>query len=313
MLEKLGIDIKKLALPYRLNHVNCFMAKGNDGYIVIDTGINDLKTAAFWEKECYGKKIEKLFITHYHPDHFGYSGVFQKKYNTEVYMSEIEIRMSQLAWSNRGLNELETLYKLAGVPLSLIPQLLSNYKEYIPQVSPIPKEIKVVEEGQKTVFGNYEYEIIQTPGHSPGLITFYNHEIKVLLGTDHLLGKITPNISYWLRRNNNPLKEYLDSLDRIYDLEIEFVLPSHGKPFSKAKERIEEIKKHHDIRLERILKAVKNGGTVINACNALFENNDLDIHALRSALGETFSHLEYLYINGDCKKEKGNGVWWYYV
>src|SRR5699024_1925065 len=96
-----------------------------------------------------------------------------------------------------------------------------------------------------------------TPGHADGMVTFYNKEKNVLLSTDHILPKITPNISYWFHGNPDPLASYLHSLDEIKKLDADFVIPSHGKPFHGANERIEEIKSHHEDRLTETLEAIR--------------------------------------------------------
>ena len=77
-------------------------------------------------------------------------------------------------------------------------------------------------------FGKYEYEVIFTPGHSDGLITLYNKENSVLFSTDHILPRISPNISYWFRGISNPLEAFFTSLKKIQKLDVEYVIPSHG-------------------------------------------------------------------------------------
>ena len=79
MLEEYGIQLVKIDLPFRLNHVNCFLAEGENGFQVIDTGLHNKSTAERWEKELDGKTVTNIIITHYHPDHFGYAGGLQKK------------------------------------------------------------------------------------------------------------------------------------------------------------------------------------------------------------------------------------------
>ncbi len=63
---------------------------------------------------------------------------------------------------------------------------------------------------------------------------------------------ITPNISA-AYENENPLKQYLESLDKVYKLNVELVLPGHRKLFTNLQKRIDELKKHHRDRLNEIL------------------------------------------------------------
>ena len=57
----------------------------------------------------------------------------------------------------------------------------------------------------------------------------------------------------------NPLGDYLVSLDRTRDLDVDFVLPGHRRLFSSYKERIDELKTHHQNRLDEILVILEKG------------------------------------------------------
>jgi len=49
-----------------------------------------------------------------------------------------------------------------------------------------PMAEKFIKEGDKIMLGKYEFDCIFTPGHSPGSISFYNKENKLLLSGDVL-------------------------------------------------------------------------------------------------------------------------------
>ena len=60
----------------------------------------------------------------------------------------------------------------------------------------------------------------------------YEPNKKILVSGDHILNNITPNIQLWSDRWN-PLKEYLTSLDKVYEFDIELVLPGHREHFQE--------------------------------------------------------------------------------
>src|SRR5690625_857417 len=64
MLEQLGFNMVTIPLPFRLNHVNCFIAEGENGYIIIDTGLNNEDASKVWNEVIENKPIEKIIITH---------------------------------------------------------------------------------------------------------------------------------------------------------------------------------------------------------------------------------------------------------
>lgn len=310
MLEQLGIERITLDLPFRLNHVNCFVAEGKNGYVVIDTGLHNAETVARWDEVLKGKNVTDLYITHYHPDHFGYAGGLQQKYNARVSMSEIDANNGLSAWDDELLSKLLDNYKRCGIPTEVGKEMLDNTNTFIPLVTPYPKIDHYFQENERVKIGKYEYRVIFTPGHSDGLITFFNEDKKVLISTDHILPRITPNISYWFHGDDNPLKTYLQSLDKVRALNADYVIPSHGNPFYDANKRIDEIKVHHDDRLNEMLEIMKTNRTVYDICQGMF-NFELTIHETRFAIGETIAHLEYLRHKEEIDREVVHGVWHY--
>lgn len=311
MLEEYGLKLIRLDLPFRLNHVNCFMAEGEDGWKIIDAGLHNMETVNRWELELAGKKVTDVLVTHYHPDHFGYVGRLQEKTGARVSMTKVDAEAGFNAWQESFLNKLSNNYQSAGIPDDVSENMTRNTTEFVSRVTPYPNVNHYFREGEMVVIGKYEYEVIFTPGHSDGLVTFYNVEKNILLSTDHILPKITPNISYWFHGDQNPLASYLQSLEKVRKLDADLVIPSHGKPFHGANDRIDEIKAHHEERLEQTSEAIGEGAFVYNICKKLFRK-ELNTHEMRFAVGETLAHLEYLRIQGLCKREDRSGQWWYF-
>lgn len=310
MLEEYGLQLVRLELPFRLNHVNCFIAEGENGRTVIDTGLHNEKTVKRWDEELNGKQVDHLLVTHYHPDHFGYAGAFQAKYDAKVSMSQIDAENGIHAWEEAFLGDLEKHYQLAGIKAKDAQEMVQNTRDFFPLVTPYPKVDHYFQEGEKLRIGKLNYEVIFTPGHSEGLVTFYNKENSILIGTDHILPRITPNISHWFHGDPNPLDSYYKSLDKIAALEVDLVIPSHGKPFTNGHQRVLELKEHHDERLEELLGNLKQPLTVFEACEKLFDKI-LTVHESRFAIGETLAHLEYLRLAGRCTRETKNNMYVY--
>lgn len=301
-----------LELPFRLNHVNCFMAESDEGWTVIDTGLHNQETVARWDDILEGKKIDDIIITHYHPDHFGYAGGMQQKTGARLSMTQIDADMALNAWKDVFLSDLNKNYEMAGIPAPMADKMTQNTEGFVERVTPYPSIDHHLDEGEMIRIGKYMYEVIHTPGHSDGLVCFYNKERHMLLSTDHILPKITPNISYWFHGDPNPLKSYLHSLEKVKVLDVDLVVPSHGKPFYGANDRIDEIMAHHERRLDILLEGITGGMTIYEACSILFQKK-LNIHETRFAIGETFAHLEYLRTKGECQREKRGGVYRYNV
>lgn len=308
MFHDLGVIPITIELPFRLNHVNCFLAEGENGWAIMDAALNNETARSTWEKALQGKEVDTIYISHYHPDHFGYAGGLQKKTGATVWMTKTDEENGLNSWEPGHLDPLIENYRLCGTPEELSGDMFENTEDFVQLVTPYPNVQKHFEEGQIVPFGKYEYEAFETPGHSEGMIVLFNKEKSVLFSTDHILPKITPNISYWFHGNPDPLQQFIDSLHKIKKLDAEYVIPSHGKPFLDANKRIDELIAHHDSRLNVVLDLLKEPLTAFEVCQNMFHKK-LTIHESRFALGEALAHLQYLYFKGEITKQIVDGVY----
>src|SRR5699024_5343963 len=138
MLEELGLQLVKLDLPFRLNHVNCFLAEGENGWTIIDAGLHNKETVQRWEQELAGKTVTDILITHYHPDHFGYAGGLQKRTGARLSMSEIDAEAANEAWQTHTIQNVRASYTGAGIPENLADNMEKNTQDFIPVVTPYP-------------------------------------------------------------------------------------------------------------------------------------------------------------------------------
>jgi glyoxylase-like metal-dependent hydrolase (beta-lactamase superfamily II) len=83
-----------------------------------------------------------------------------------------------------------------------------------------------LEEDDEISIGDYVFKCVETPGHTKGHMCLYEPKMKIFIAGDHILSDITPTIQLW-SDEWNPLKEYLASLDKVHQLDIELVLPGH--------------------------------------------------------------------------------------
>ena len=309
MLNELGVTQVTIPLPFRLDHVHCFLAEGANGWTIIDAGLNNQTSHDIWKPIIEKHEVGDIILTHYHPDHFGYAGNLQQSTGADVWITEVDEKAGTTYWEPSTLDFLATNYKSCGMEDDLALSLSNDEGSFIPKVKPYPIVNHHLEEGMKLLFGKHEYEVIFTPGHSDGLITLYNKENSILFSTDHILPRISPNISYWFQGISNPLESFFNSLKKIEKLNVDYVIPSHGIPFRNANNRIKELLDHHQERLHVAYENMKEPTTIQAACNILFKN--LSIHESRFAIGETLAHLQYLYFKGQCRKYKRDGIWYY--
>ena len=106
------------------------------------------------------------------------------------------------------------------------------------------------------------------------------------------------------------LKEYLESLDKVYQLDIELVLPGHREIFRNSKDRIQELKDHHQKRLDEIIailrKGRKNAFQIASRMiwDITYDSWDLfPVSQKWFATGEAISHLKFLEQKGIIYKQ----------
>jgi glyoxylase-like metal-dependent hydrolase (beta-lactamase superfamily II) len=310
MFEEILPGLFRIDIPLPnspLKATNAYLIKGNNRALLIDTGMN--------REECQREMISNLeklnidmtktdlFITHLHSDHLGLAGVLASS-SSKIYFNQIE---SDLIRRPERWQEAFNHYLANGYPenelkksIASHPGSLYNLKQSIS--FSILKEHDIVE------IGIYNFECIETPGHSPGHMCLYEPEQKILISGDNVLFDITPNITYWPNMKN-PLQKYLESLDKIYGLDVKIVLPGHRSIWNNHKTRIEEIRKHHEARINEVLSALINGpknafdiAPYITWSIKYDSWEEFPASQKWFAFGETLAHLQYLEEKGTIKR-----------
>jgi len=254
MIEEVLTNLFRIEIPLPgspLKSLNSYVIKAPQRNLIIDTGMN--------RKECLGAMqagLQELgvdlaktdfFITHMHADHFGLVARLVTDTST-VYFNRPDAEAVE-AWS--GWESMLDYAGRNGFPEDKLRVALHNHPGYKYSPERVPK-LTILEDGDAVIYGDYRFTCVQTPGHTRGHMCFYELAGKVLVCGDHILHDITPNIQCWSGQEN-PLKSYLESLDKVYELEVDLALPGHRSLFRNCKERIEELKRHHQERADEVL------------------------------------------------------------
>jgi metallo-beta-lactamase class B len=129
--------------------VGAFIIDTGDGLVMLDTGCGDTDVAMMvsdMKKLGHNpSKIRLILLSHEHFDHYG--GVQYLKKNV---CPEAKVAMSLIGW-----NMLQTV-SLEGPYIGTRPQSVDIY----------------LTDGMKIKVGNTTFQIVSTPGHSPGCLSF---------------------------------------------------------------------------------------------------------------------------------------------
>jgi glyoxylase-like metal-dependent hydrolase (beta-lactamase superfamily II) len=295
-----GIKWLRMPLPFRLDHINLYLLEDDKGWTVVDAGIGLDRTRELWQGvldgQLGGKPITRVIVTHFHPDHMGNAHWLTERCGVDLWCSQAEWLMAQLAWrAGDHLATRLTYYErngVTGAQLEAIRARAHHYARVVPSVTP---SFFGVRDGDVLVVGERSWQALTVFGHSPEQVVLYSREAGVLISGDQVLPKITTNVSVWADQPlGNPLAWYLTSLDRFRDMADEtLVLPAHGLPFQGLQARLGQLRRHHDERLARAREALTEPRTGAEVLPILF-SRDLDLQQFGFAFGETLAHLHFL-------------------
>jgi glyoxylase-like metal-dependent hydrolase (beta-lactamase superfamily II) len=248
----------KIPLPDSpLKYLNSYIIRDPERSLIIDTGLNRTECLEAMQKglDTLGIDLSKsdIFITHLHADHFGLISKLAAD-STNIFFSRPD---KELMESWEGFGAMVEYAGQNGFPKNQLKAAIDKHpgakygSDWIP-------ELKVLDDGDVIDVGAYHFKCVATPGHTIGHTCLYEQNKKILVAGDHILIDITPNIQCWSDTDNH-LKHYLASLDKVYKLQVDLVLPGHRRLIDNHRARIEELKKHHARRLDEVLAILNKG------------------------------------------------------
>ena len=316
MLEQLMPNLYRIQIPLPqspLKYLNSYVVMDKDRSLIIDTGLNreECHQAMLSGLEELGLSLERtdFFITHLHADHIALISRLDTSAST-VYFNQPdkEVIVNPGFWDNMmdyaGNN---------GFPRDNLRSAMNHHPGRRHGLESLPP-LTLLADGHILEAGGYKFQCRRTPGHTRGHTCLYEAEHKILIAGDHILIDISPNIQCWSDRDN-PLDDYLNSLDKVYSLEVEQVLPGHRRLFTDHRARIDELKRHHHIRAEEVLDILGKGD--LNAYQVAASMTwDLAADSWEQfptpqkwfATGEAISHLRYVEEQGLISRSLVNDV-----
>ena len=248
-----------------------------------------------------------FFITHLHADHIGMVDRLATE-TSKVFFNRFEA--PQLKTPDHWWEQLSRFAVLYGFPKAELDQLFQYHPASRYHLKNIPN-ITLVKEGDIIQAGDYSFRCIETPGHSPGHLCLYEAKHRLLISGDHILGDITSNVTTRYKDSRNALEDYINSLDKIYPLDIALALPGHRNPVKDVRKRIDELKRHHEERSNEQLKILEQGEqdayrvTTQMTWDMRYDKWD-DVQTTQKyfAFAEGLAHLQYLSLRGKVREKE---------
>jgi glyoxylase-like metal-dependent hydrolase (beta-lactamase superfamily II) len=323
-VEKVAGGVWSVPVPIignPLRYVLSYLIEHDAGFVMVDPGWNHedswrALTSGLSECGVPLDAVTAIAVTHVHPDHHGLSARVRELSGAWVGMHPAEDSFLSRHADETMRTGMEQYLSWCGAPDSHLQQLLAS-RSHTAQIDPMARADRLIEHGDFIDAPGLRLRAVWTPGHTPGHLCFHDETRDLLLTGDHILPRITPNVSAY-DMTSNPLDDYLASVDKIRGIQPAEVLPAHEYRFTDLDSRLEYLTEHHRDRLaeaERGLVAAGPAGTTAwqAAIGVTWSRPWADLVSFQrqAAIGEVLSHLRYLQARGRATESDidGVGIW----
>lgn len=308
-----GLLWVRMPLPFPPGHVNCWLLRDGEGWLLVDAGGAVPGARDLWESVFAsvldGSPITRVLITHFHYDHVGLAGWICERWQAPLLMSRTEYLLTRLLLAEDPvrLTAAQRAQGIeAGAPQGYLDHLARRAPLFRSEVVPVPEHYGVLAAGQVLRIGGRDWQIRIGRGHAPEMVCLHCPELGVLIGADQILPRISPYIGVvsW-EPEADPLAEFLASNATFRDLPTEtLVLPSHGEPFVGLHARLDWLDEHHAERLATLAAALDMPMTAYDAAKVLFPRVMEDSQT-GFVIGEGLAHLHRLVGAGAVRRLPG--------
>lgn len=185
---------------------NCYIVSQNQEALVFDPGGDADQLSHYIRK--HRLQVKAILLTHAHFDHIGAVDALRSLTGADVYVHELEAE-----WLSD-------------------PEL--NRSAYLPEKVVVNPADHFIKPGKMTI-GSFDLDIVHTPGHSPGSVSFIFHEEEFVISGDVLFYQS-------IGRTDLPGGDFnqleMSIRNHLYKLNDDFtVYPGHGPKTSISYEK----------------------------------------------------------------------------
>lgn len=316
-----GVNWVRMRLPMQLNHINLWLLDDEDGWTVVDTGINDQMTADAWKILFTGamqsRSVKRVIVTHLHPDHVGLADWLVRQFDVSLWMTRTDYLMCRNLVADTGQEappEGVRFYRAAGFSDSAIESYKARFGSFGRAVYRLPNSYHRMQDGERIPIGQRVWEVVVGRGHAPEHACLWCREDDLFISGDQILPRISSNVSVFpTEPEGNPLQDWLDSCAKLRALvpDSALILPSHNEPFRGAPQRLTELIDDHEENLRKLLALCAEPKRAVDVFPALFRSR-ITSGNYGMATGESIAHLNCLRARGEIRRAiDQDGVAWY--
>lgn len=310
-VEEIADGLWSLPVPLPMSPLRYTLAYGlliPDGVVLVDTGLNidECLEALVEGLRVASRTIEQVrgvLVTHIHGDHYGLAGRVRELSGCWIglHADDAALIPGRYTEVDALLAAIESWLRQAGAPEADLAELRDSSMGLRKLVSIAIPDREIAHEERIDLPG-WDLTAVHTPGHTPGHLCFREGRTNTVLTGDHVLPRVTPNVSRNPQSLDDPLGAFLTSLETLRAYGEALALPAHEWRFAGLDARLDELAGHHADRLAEVRACVAAGAeTVWEVASSLHWSRTWEsLHGFmrRLALGETHAHLVRLERDG---------------
>jgi glyoxylase-like metal-dependent hydrolase (beta-lactamase superfamily II) len=322
-LAALGVHRVPCPIPFAAagGPVNVYLVEDEGGgLLLVDTGLgtppsDEALSAGLARLGRRREEVRRVVLTHGHVDHYGGGRGLQELHAAGGGRLPVYVHPADLAkvdasgwrWPEIAPHYAAHLARL-GLPEAAIAAAGREGEKGFTVARRVEGALPIGE-GQRLRTRALELEVLHMPGHTPGLVCLYDRARGILVASDHLLERISPNPLIELGPDGRdgffrPLVTYVESLARTRALDVAVVLPGHGPPFSGHRALIDRLLDFYARRQRRLTEALREGErTAFELARTLFPTSRPG--ELFLVVSETVANLEVLEARGEVLRRDG--------
>ncbi len=320
-VERLAGDLWSIPVPIPnnpLRYVSSYAFGTGGGLVLLDTGWDADES---WQALVAGLgaigaspgDVHGVLVTHMHFDHLGLAGRVRAASGAWVAMHPADREVlagPRLSGPEEAVAQEAAFLRSLGATADEAAQAVGPAGGFAPFLrSAVPD--RELSDGDLADVPGWRLRAVHTPGHTPGHLCFVDEVSRRLFAGDHILPRITPNISLMWDEHKEPLADYLASLAKVRELDVDEIMPAHEWRFRGLAERADGIAAHHERRLAELLAviAAHPGETPWFLAGQLTWSRTWDQYSGRmriSAVTETAAHVLELVRRGLVTAGRGN-------
>ncbi|MCS5498309.1 MBL fold metallo-hydrolase [Cnuibacter physcomitrellae] len=299
--------VVSVAIPYRAGvpYAYCYLIADEAGRVhVIDPGSDTDENRVILDRAlrtlgASTETVASVTATHLHQDHSGLADWLATRSGVPVAMhrADIDDLVSGSAEA-RYSDDTSAMAERWTVPAA--------ERHRLPLTIPVrpvghPQSVAVLVDGDLLPVDGRRIEVVHTPGHTRGHVCLVLPDDGLILTGDHVFPRANPGIARGgYRVGDDPVAEYLDSLERLHPYDGFEVAPGHGYRFRGLALRRRQIREHVLTRAREVERALAHhpGDDVWSIASELtWMGGSLDLlegNSLQSALVQTECYVTYV-------------------